>query len=130
MPSNLDSISRQQTGKLAEDMALQHLEKQGLTMIARNYYCRHGEIDLIMQEKDDIVFVEVRKRSRLDYGTAFESVNKRKINKLIKTATHFLQTKKWLHKINSRFDIVAIHLVAGSQQLEWIKNAFWIEHYE
>lgn len=90
----------------------------------KNYRTYHGEIDLIMQDQDDIVFVEVRIRHSVEYGNALESINKNKINKLIKTATHFLQWKKWLYKVNSRFDVIAIQPVKGVMQLEWIKNAF------
>ncbi len=124
---NTDNINRQQIGKDAEHYACEYLQTKGLGLIIRNYHCYHGEIDLIMQDKDDIVFVEVRSRSRSDYGSALESINKSKQKKLIKTAIHFLQCKKWLHRVNSRFDVIAIQLNNGSRQLDWIKNAFSVE---
>ena len=77
-----------------------------------------------MQDRDHIVFVEVRLRSRTDYGNALESIGRSKINKLLKTATLFLQKNGWLNKVNSRFDVVVIHPVAGKLQLEWLKNVF------
>jgi putative endonuclease len=117
----------QQIGKEAENKACHFLQKKGLQLLTQNYRCYHGEIDLIMMDKDDIVFVEVRKRKRIDYGNAFETVNHSKRKKIIKTAMHFLQKKKWMYKVNSRFDIIAIHPVQNIMQIEWIKNAFLFE---
>lgn len=121
------SFDRQHIGKQAEAAACTFLLGKGLSLLEQNYRCKMGEIDLIMQDKNDIVFVEVRSRSRKDYGSAAASINKNKIAKLIKTATHFLQGKKWLYTVNSRFDVVAIHFIAGEMQLDWIKNAFSCE---
>jgi putative endonuclease len=120
----MDTFNKQQIGQAAERQACTFLQEKGLRLLIKNYSCPYGEIDLIMQDQDDIVFVEVRSRKRTDYGNALESVNNNKRKKLIKTATHFLQMKQWLHKINSRFDIIAIHPIAGKMQLEWVKNAF------
>src|SRR5580700_1818748 len=120
----MDSYNTQQLGELAEQKASIYLQAQGFRLLEQNYHCRYGEIDLIMRDQDDIVFIEVRSRSRSDYGNAAETVNHNKQKKLIKAATLFLQKKEWLYKVNSRFDVVAIQLVAGKWQLEWIKNAF------
>lgn len=120
----MDCFNRRNRGKQAEEQACLFLQSRGLTPFIRNYRCYHGEIDLIMRDQDDIVFVEVRSKRRIDFGNAFESINQSKINKLIRTATHFLQKQKWLHTVQSRFDVVAIHPVDGKMQLEWIKNAF------
>lgn len=121
-------FNRLQIGKQAESEACQYLKQRGLKLLCQNYRCYHGEIDLIMQDQDDIVFVEVRYRKRTDFGNALESVNRAKINKLVKAANHFLQGKNWLYKVNSRFDIIAIHPIAGKMQLEWIKHAFSVEN--
>lgn len=124
----MDSFNKQQKGKEAEQTACQFLQGRGLHLLQQNFHCYYGEIDLIMQDQEDIVFVEVRSRGRRDYGNAAESINKRKQNRLIKTATHFLQMKNWLDKKNSRFDVIAIHIVEQTKlQVEWIKNAFWLE---
>lgn len=119
--------NRQTIGQQAENAACAYLTKQGLSLVTRNYRCYHGEIDLIMRDQDDIVFVEVRSRRRTDFGTALESINQAKIIKLTKAASHFLQAKKWHNKVSSRFDVIAIHPIAGHMQLEWIKNAFSVE---
>ncbi len=108
-------------GIAAENQALAFLAQQGLQLIIRNYRCYSGEIDLIMRDQRDVVFVEVRKRTWQDYGTALESITYGKRKKLIRAATHFLQLKRWLYKINSRFDVV---LIQHQDEIEWIKHAF------
>jgi putative endonuclease len=115
-------------GKRAEEAACAFLETQGLQLIESNYRTRHGEIDLIMRDQDDIVFIEVRSRARIDYGTALESITTNKIKKIVKAATHFLQVRRCLYKVTSRFDFIIIQPNAGKMQLEWIKNAFWVEN--
>ncbi|WP_148339582.1 YraN family protein [Aquicella siphonis] len=121
----MQDISRKKLGQLKELEAKRFLQGNGLALIEQNYRCYHGEIDLIMRDRDDIVFVEVRSRRRLDYGRAAETVNKNKQTKLARTAMHFLQKRDWLYKVNSRFDIIAMQKVDGEWQLEWIKNAFF-----
>lgn len=110
-------------GQEAEQYACAYLEKKGLKLLARNYHCVYGEIDLVMRDKNVVVFVEVRKRSHADFATAIESVTLTKQRKLIKTATHYLQAQRWFEKVPCRFDIVGIF----QDQTEWIKDAFSIE---
>lgn len=124
----MDPINRQQLGLEAEQKSCVYLQQQGLILLQQNYRCYHGEIDLIMQDQDTIVFVEVRHRSHLSHGNALESVHFGKRKKIIKTAIHYLQIKKWLYRRNSRFDIVAIHPIGGKMQLEWVKNAFTVDN--
>lgn len=111
-------------GKYGEDTACRYLEQQGFKLLLQNFRCHYGEIDLIMQDKEDIVFVEVRSRGRTDFGNALESVTPAKINKILRTAKYFLQLNEWTYTVPSRFDIVAIHPVEGEVTLEWFKNAF------
>ena len=113
-----------QFGQWAEKFACEFLKQKGLVLLQQNYRSCYGEIDLIMRDRTVIVFVEVRSRSRKDFGLAVQSINPHKVMKLIKTATHFLQVKKWMDTIQSRFDIVAIQSATGKIELEWIKNAF------
>lgn len=114
-------------GQAAEKQAQLYLEKRGLILIQTNYQCYQGEIDLIMRDGNDIVFVEVRSRTRIDYGDALESITPSKMKKIIRAASHFLQKKNWLYSVSSRFDVIAIQYQHGQQQLEWIKNAFLAE---
>ena len=107
------------TGKKAEDVACSFLQKQGLILIERNYQCRFGEIDLIMEDNETTVFVEVRYRKSTKFGSAVDTVDKNKQRKLVFTANHFLQK----HPITtaSRFDVVAL---SPDTTPEWICNAF------
>ena len=68
-------------GKIAEDQACLFLQKKGLKLVEKNYRCRTGEIDLVMQDKKELVFVEVRYRANNDYGSALDSVDQQKIQK-------------------------------------------------
>lgn len=108
-------------GKKAEDIACSFLVKNGLILITRNYHCRHGEIDLIMQDSDTLVFVEVRYRKNNTFGSAAESVNQTKQRKLIFSANHYLS--KHPNDGDLRFDVVAL---SPNQTPQWINNAFSI----
>lgn len=112
-------------GKQAEANACQFLETKGFKLLARNYYCRFGEIDLIMKDRDEIVFVEVRQRASDHVLSPVESVNLTKQRKLIKTATHYLQQQRWFDKVSCRFDVVGI----TQDEIEWIKDAFSADYF-
>lgn len=106
-------------GQSAETLAEAFLETQGLKLVTRNWRCRFGEIDLIMQDGPTRVFVEVRLRSRNDFGGAAASVTTAKQKKLLAAARLYLTTLKTLPPC--RFDVVAL---TGNAPPEWIKNAF------
>lgn len=113
-------------GAQAEDHACAFLQQCKLKLIERNYQCLFGEIDLIMRDRDDtLVFIEVRSRKNLSYADPIESISWAKQKKIIKSATHYLQKRKWFDKVHCRFDVVGI----TGDQLEWIKNAFSINFY-
>ncbi|WP_415753452.1 YraN family protein [Pseudomonas leptonychotis] len=121
----IERISTQQRGDAAEALARQHLEQQGLRLLAQNWRCRLGELDLVMLDADTVVFVEVRYRRHSAWGGAAESVDARKREKLSRAAQHFLQQESRWAKYPCRFDVIAI--TADSQapaQLDWIQNAF------
>lgn len=109
-----------QRGGQAEALASRFLQKKGLKLCERNYRCKTGEIDLIMELGDQIVFVEVRMRRNPSFGTAAETVDRRKQQRLIRTAQHYLQRYRFDNR-PCRFDIIAID---GDQQIEWLQNAF------
>jgi putative endonuclease len=106
-------------GRAAEELALEHLTHAGLRLRARNYTCRLGEIDLVLQEGDTVVFVEVRQRRSAAWGGAGESITARKQAKLLAAARHYLLHERSLPPC--RFDAV---LVDGSGRVEWIRDAF------
>ena len=106
-------------GQTAESRAAAFLQARGLKLLARNWRCRFGEIDLVMQDGAALVFVEVRLRSRSDFGGAAASVTPGKQKKLLAAARQYLAALKTLPPC--RFDVVAL---SGSGAPEWIKNAF------
>lgn len=111
-------------GDRAEDLALQFLIEKGLRLLAKNYTLKTGEIDLIMEDKDQVVFVEVRYRSSKTHGGAAASILKGKRKRIIQTATLYLQFNNWLYKRSSRFDVIAIDKPGDIPVLNWYKNAF------
>jgi putative endonuclease len=106
-------------GQTAESRAAAFLQVNGLKLVARNWRCRFGEIDLVMQDGATLVFVEVRLRSRSDFGGAAASVTPAKQRRLLAAARQYLATLKAMPPC--RFDVVAL---SGSGSPEWIKNAF------
>ncbi|MEL0658232.1 YraN family protein [Psychromonas arctica] len=103
-----------------EQQALAFLKAQGLLLVCQNFYCRYGEIDLIMSDNDTLVFIEVRYRKNQDYGGATASVTLQKQKKLIKTAKHYLSQLD--NEPYCRFDVVAIN--EKTTQPQWIQDAF------
>ncbi|MEH6472439.1 MAG: YraN family protein [Halopseudomonas sp.] len=118
-------MSRSQ-GEQIELQVERFLEKRGLQSITRNYSAPGGEIDLIMRHQQTLVFVEVRFRKSSRYGSAAESVDCRKQQRISRTAAHFLQKHPQYQNLVCRFDVVACHPDNGSEslQIEWLSNAF------
>jgi putative endonuclease len=112
----------QTRGQQAENAALSYLEHQGLRLVERNYRCRRGEIDLIMQHADALVFVEVRYRRSAQFGSAQESVDRHKQSRLIACASHYLSARKPNRPL--RFDVVAVAPDADGFAFTWIRDAF------
>lgn len=115
-------LPKPSTGQRAEDLALEFLCRQGLRLIERNYRCRYGEIDLILEDGCALVFVEVRFRAHARFGGALESVDRRKQAKLLATAAHFLQQKRLNRP--ARFDVAALSPSSAGLDVTWIKDAF------
>lgn len=106
-------------GQSAEARAEAFLKTQGLKLVARNWRCRFGEIDLVMQDGTTLVFIEVRLRSRSDFGGAAASVTPAKQKKLLAAARQYLAALKTLPPC--RFDVIALDRDTAP---EWIRNAF------
>lgn len=119
-------------GGRAEQRAEHYLKQQGLSCLHRNFSCRLGEIDRIMQDKDTVIFVEVRARSSLAYGGSPYSITRKKQQRLIRTAHYYLKRydqKKQAYP-RCRFDVVLIQLSASDQPITWIKDAFTIDYLD
>ena len=108
------------SGESAEARAAAFLEERGLRIVARNYRCKFGEIDIIAQSGATMVFVEVRARTSDQFGGAAESITAAKRKKLLAAARHYLARER-AERV-CRFDVV---LLSGSApRIEWIENAF------
>jgi putative endonuclease len=115
-------MDSRQRGMDAEERAWQHLRSHGARLLQRNFRSRRGEIDLIVQDSDSVVFVEVRYRGNANYGSGAESVDHRKQSRLIACAQHYLQSYPQLARLPCRFDVIAIN--GRDDSLDWIRNAF------
>ncbi len=119
-------INTTEQGSYYEEVASRYLQKKGLTLLAKNFRHRQGEIDLIMRHDNTLVFVEVRYRKLSAYGSAEESITYKKQQSIISTANYFLMKKK-LWDTPCRFDAVAIKpskLPLKSHDINWIISAF------
>lgn len=119
--------NKTEIGRLAEQLAERYLKAKGLKLVARNYRCRGGEIDLIMDDGTSQVFVEVRYRKHLSFGGAAASVDRKKQQRLLLAAQHYLQRQGSTDKA-CRFDVIAISPDRNGQPaLEWIQNAIGLD---
>jgi len=112
---------KQRAGDAAENAAARHLVASGCTLIGRNARYPEGELDLIVRERELLVFVEVRMRSGTAYGGAASSVDRFKQRRLLRAAQHWLLQNYGDRWPACRFDIVS---VAGDGTIEWIRDAF------
>lgn len=116
---------RQLLGNRAERAAERLLTDTGMRLLARNYRCKQGELDLVMRDADTVVFVEVRYRRKNQWGSAVETVDWRKQKRLIAAAQHYLITHPHLVDQPCRFDVVAAEgNPADPGAYRWIREAF------
>ena len=101
------SRARLDLGKKGEDMAQAYLQEKGYRLLERSYRCKFGEADLIMQQGNTVVFIEVKTRSSMRFGTPQEAVNARKQEKLARVAQSYLR-ERGLENAPARFDVVAV----------------------
>ena len=110
-------------GQYAEQLACEYLEKEGLQLVQKNYGCPMGEIDLIMKDKEMLVFVEVRYRKNTQYGSGAETVTRNKQRKLLATAMHYLQRHAKSNQ-TCRFDVISMTNETSTDKIQWIQDAF------
>lgn len=118
--------SHRKIGDDYEQKAVEYLVTKGLEVLAQNYHCRGGEIDIIAKDDEQLVFIEVKYRKSQAYGLPEEMVFSRKQKKLTIAAKHYLSQHcdNWP---DCRFDVIAISGDSPTIQIEWIKNAFYTE---
>lgn len=117
-------MKRKDTGILGEKLAKDFLKKKGYRILETNYRCHEGEIDIVARQNEYLVFVEVRTKSNLDFGTPEESITATKMRHLERAADHYKQ-----NHVNSpanwRIDLVAVELDASNKlkRIDIIENA-------
>ena len=123
-------------GQWAEQQALKRLQAQGFTLIVANYHCRYGEIDLIVQKDQELIFVEVKARSVTQYAQSCETISLSKQKKIMKSALCFLNAEPQFQEFYCRFDVICFdffqQFAKKIQQdfskcpydQQWIENAF------
>jgi putative endonuclease len=114
-------------GSAFEQRACRELERSGLTLLARNYTTRYGELDLVMRDGDTVVFVEVRHRIRAGFGDAATSITAAKRAKLVQTAQLWLAANSRHAQQSCRFDVVTYDGPGDNAKMEWLRNAFEAE---
>lgn len=117
---------RRRAGQEKEKLAGRYLRSRGAKILQFNYQCRSGEIDLIAQLQEWLLFVEVKFRSNLDFGLPQASVTGVKQRRIIQCARYFLAHHPTLAGRPCRFDVIAIMPGGGPDKyrVEWIRNAF------
>jgi len=115
--------ARQELGKAGENVALRALESMGYRCITRNYRCPLGEIDIVARDGDTLVFIEIKTRKGKSLGYAKEAVDSRKQRRISMVALAYMKANHCCD-VKSRFDVVAVHLANGKEEVEIIKNAF------
>ena len=110
-------------GRFGEDLARERLKDCGYRILTTNYRCPLGEIDVIARDDDVLVFVEIKTRKNKSPGRVKEAVNTKKQRQISKVALAYMKSHNlWGSK--ARFDVVAVGLLNGKNEIEIIKNAF------
>jgi putative endonuclease len=116
--------SRQRLGQSGEETVVRYLEKKGYTILAKNYRCKVGEIDIIAGDNADLVFIEVKTRSGLGYGHPAAAVTSRKQRQIARAAQWYLAEKQ-LFDTPARFDVISVLCGdANRYRIDHIINAF------
>jgi len=118
-------LTRQDTGRRAEDVAAEFLRGEGFEVLERNYRRRLGELDLIARRDGVLVIAEVRTRASPAFGGAAASVDRRKQRRITRTAAQLLQQHADLARLPVRFDVIIVsELEKAAPRIEWIRHAF------
>ncbi|MDX1374694.1 MAG: YraN family protein [Burkholderiales bacterium] len=111
------------SGARAEELCAERMRLAGLRIVARNWRCRFGEIDIVAEDADLIVFAEVRLRRPGLFGGAAESITAAKRARLVAAARHYLAGRR---ERACRFDVMLLEAGAAArlEDIEWIRDAF------
>ncbi|MCC3867196.1 MULTISPECIES: YraN family protein [Terrisporobacter] len=108
-------------GKLGEEIALKYIISKGGKVIEKNYRTKMGEVDIIAKLNGELVFVEVKSRSNINYGYPSESVNYKKKRKITNVAKYYILDNS-LENLSIRFDVIEIYF--NEKKINHIVNAF------
>jgi putative endonuclease len=126
IPPESSGDYKQKLGKHGEEIAASYLRQQGYTILARNWRCPAGEIDVVAREGEILAFVEVRTRRGGRFGTPEESITPAKQAKLVEVAQTYLQ-EAGLEDVAWRIDVVAIEIGGRGEvkRINLIRHAVW-----
>ena len=110
-------------GKIGEDLALRKVKRLGYKVVAKNYRCPLGEIDLIAKDRGCLVFIEIKTRKGKSVGYAKEAVDGRKRRQISKVALSYMKSNDCMD-VKARFDVIAINIMGDQKEIEIITNAF------
>ena len=113
----------QKFGKQSEQLAADHLKRKGYRIVETNYRCPVGEIDIIARQKETLVFVEVKARRSIRFGSPKAAVTAAKQRKLSMAALDYLKRSNQVDA-RARFDVVSIDTTGGKPDIEVVTNAF------
>lgn len=116
--------SKDVVGRFGEDLAVAHLQAAGLVVVARNWRCPDGEIDVVARDGRALVFCEVKTRSGLGMGEPAAAVVGRKARQVRRLALRYLETHRPAGCDEVRFDVVAVLRGPGGVRLEHLRGAF------
>lgn len=120
----MEKSNKKDIGKEGEEIAAKFLTEKGFEIVERNYQYGHGEIDIVANDKEILVFVEVKTRLNLEYGEPEYAINKKKIQQIKKMAELYLFDKE-ISEADCRFDVIAILLDNKSNpKITHYENAF------
>lgn len=108
-----------------EKVAESFLYSKGLNLLHRNFSCRFGEIDLVMEDEATVVFVEVKYRTNSFHGSGADAVTLQKQRKICRTAAWYLARNPHRAEQDCRFDVISIDTGSEDQGIHWIRNAFY-----
>jgi putative endonuclease len=116
-------ISKTKKGTIGEDLAVDFLQKKGYRILQRNYRFEHGEIDIVAEDGNVLVFVEVKARRSKEFGEPEDAVTPRKREKIRSTADGYLFENNIDDK-ECRFDVIAVDYTGNKTEIRHLKDAF------
>ena len=112
-------------GKIGENLAVSHLEKKDYTILERNYRFGHGEIDIIAEKDNMLIFIEVKTKKHGDFGDPINWIKRSKQLQIGRIARGYLYERNITDR-DCRFDVILVRWEKGLWKIEHIENAFWL----